>query len=311
MSRNVMSQTSKQSSLDHLLALPMFVVTLLWLAATGIAVHLMVDEEGRYVGVAQSFGVAILCLWLTFIAEAVLRWRSGEGHLRQHLKICLFPPFRLGGRDHVTGTTVWIPGMGWRVASDDLANEIDLKLSYAMIVIALLVLPLLAVENFYSEKIAEIRTFGLVISLAQAFIWFAFAAEFLLMISLVSKRVRFIKEHWLDLAIVCLPMIAFMRIFRLGSAARLTKLSKTAKVFRLRGLAMRAWRAILILQIIDRILHRDPEKRLQVLEAQIAEKKLELEALQAEVRAVKKRIVLEKGEVKPQLDVGGASIGES
>ncbi|MDB4732873.1 hypothetical protein OAF42_00375 [Planctomicrobium sp.] len=285
-----MQKSEKQTSLDHVLAFPMFVVTLVWLALAGVAMHLLSDPEGRYLHVVKFCGWGVLALWLVYFVEAWLHSKAGSGHLRQHLKIFLFPPFRLGGRDHVSGKTVWIPGMGWREASDDLANEIDIKLSIAMIAIALLVLPLLAVEIIYKEGILHNRTFGLVIQLAQAFIWFAFASEFLLMISLVKKKFLFMKVHWLDLAIICLPMIAFLRIFRLGSAARLTNLSKTAKVFRVRGLAMRAWRAILILQIVDRLIHRNPEKRLRLLETQIVEKRAELDVLEAEAKLLKVKI---------------------
>lgn len=285
-----MEKTNQQTDLDRQLAQPMFVVTMLWLGLAGIAIHLMADIEGRYQVVASGCGIVLMLLWGVLIFEFWLHAKSKSKQLKQHLKMCLFPPLRLGARDHVTGTTVWIPGMGWRIAGDDLASEIERKLSYAMIAIAMLVLPLLAVEFFYTEQIQNNRTFGLVIQLAQAFIWFAFASEFLLMISLVTKRLRFVKKHWLDLAIICLPMIAFMRVFRLSSAARLSRLTKTARVFRVRGLAMRAWRAILILQIVDRIINRDPEQKILLLKDQIKEKKLEIESLEAEIQRLEKRI---------------------
>ncbi len=286
-----MNKTEEQTTpLDRILAKPMFILTLVWLGVAGVAMHLLGDFEGRYLNVAIGCGVVLLLLWLAFIAEAVILWRSGAGQLRQHVKICLFPPLRLGGRDHLSGKTVWIPGMGWQTVTDELAYEIDIKLSYAMIAIALLVLPLLAVEFFYFDVIAQVRAYGLGIQLAQAFIWFAFAAEFILMISLVSNRLVFVKNHWLDLAIICLPTIAFMRVFRLGSAARLTRLSKTARVFRLRGLAMRAWRAILILEIVDRLLHRKPEKRLCLLENQVSDKREEIEALEEEIMVIEQRL---------------------
>lgn len=288
--KDSMNHPEEQTALDHVLALPMFVVTLIWLGLAGIAMHLLADNEGRYLRVAVYCGWGMLVLWNLYFVETWLHWQAGAKHLRQHLLICCFPPLRLGGRDHLCGKTVWIPGMGWKWAGDELANEIDLKLSYAMIVVAMLVLPLLLVEFIYLEQIQNNRAFGLVIQVAQAFIWFAFASEFLLMISLVSKRLQFVKTHWLDFAIICLPMIAFMRIFRLGSAARITKLSRTARVFRVRGLAMRAWRAILILQIVDRIINRNPEKRLTLLQEQLREKKLEIEELEAEVAILTERL---------------------
>lgn len=161
-----MQHSEEQTALDHALALPMFVVTLIWLALAGIAMHLLADPEGRYTQVIIICGWSIAALWVVYFIEAWLHRKEGAACLRQHFKICLFPPLRLGGRDHVTGKTVWIPGMGWKPASDELAYEIDLKLSIAMIAIAMLVLPLLAVEIIYKEGISNNRTFGLVIQLA-------------------------------------------------------------------------------------------------------------------------------------------------
>lgn len=285
-----MPKTPKQTDLDRLLAPVMFAVTLVWLALAGTGVHLIADSQSRYFYISMACLTGLAFVWAMYIVEFWLHKLAGGQQLRQHILYCLFPPLRLGGRDHTQGNSVWIPLIGWRKVSDELAADLELRLSYSMIAIALLVVPLLAVEFIFAEQIAEDSTFGLVVIAVQTLIWFAFAAEFSLMISLVSKKLPYMKSHWLDVAIICLPMIAFLRVFRLGSAARLTKLSKTARVFRLRGLIMRAWRAILILQIVDRILHRDPVKKIELLEEQIQEKLTEIEALQTEVARLKAEV---------------------
>ena len=291
-----MENEARQTDLDQKLAAPMFYLTLAWLAIAGIGMHVLQDPDDRYVDGAIVCGVIMLVLWVIYFYEAFLHWNQSGVINRIDIWSCIFPPLRLCGRDHVNGETAWLPILGWREANDDLANEIELKLSYTMIAIALLVLPLLGFEFFFGAKIAESRGLGMAVQFAQAFIWFAFAAEFIVSIGLVKKKLLFAKEHWLDLLIICLPMIAFMRLFRLTGAARLTRLSKSAKIFRLRGTAMRAWRAILILEIVDRILHRDHEKRIQVLEEKVAEKKLEIAGMEAEIESLRQKILLAQDE---------------
>lgn len=287
-----MQTTAQPTELDQKLAAPMFWLTLLWLLIAGIGMHLLQDADGRYFDGAIYCGAILVVLWTAYFFEAYFHWSRGERLKRRDLLACFFPPTRLGGRDHATGESVWIPGMGWRTANDQLAAELELKLSYTMIAIALLILPLLVIENVYDTQIQNNRSLGLTVQFAQAFIWFAFTAEFMLSISLVSKKLKFVKKHWMDVAIICLPMIWFMRIFRITGATRLARLSRTAKVFRLRGTAMRAWRAVLILEIIDRLMHRDHTQRLAKLEAMIAEKKREIADLESQVASIKQQLSL-------------------
>ncbi|MEW4487122.1 hypothetical protein AB1L42_03525 [Thalassoglobus sp. JC818] len=292
----VQMNSAQQTELDRKFAPIMFFVTLAFLAIAGVGMHVLQDSENRFTHAAHVCGWTLVGLWTVYVFEAIMHMRDRGQTRRSDLLYCLFPPLRLGARDHIDGKTVWLPWMGWKTASDELANDIELRLGYTMIAIALLILPLLGFEFYFEAKIKEVRSLGMAVQIAQAFIWFAFAAEFILTISLVSKKLKFVKEHLLDLAIICLPMIAFMRAFRLTGAARLSRLSKSARVFRLRGLAMRAWRAILILQIVDRILHRDQEKRLRMLEEQIAEKQKEIEELRDEARLVRESIEAQKAE---------------
>ncbi len=303
-----MTSPEQQTNLDRLFAMPMFCITVLYLATAGTAVHLIADEAGRYEGVAEACGLVLIFLTPLYLLEFLLHWRSGGSHLRQNIWYCLFPPLRLGARDHVQGTTTWLPGMDWQVANEKLAGNVELKLGYPMIGIALLILPLLGVEFVYATKIEENAWLGFVIKLAGTFIWLAFAMEFLIVISMVSRKVKFVKAHWLDLAIILLPFIAFLRVARIGQLSRmmrvkqLGKLTRTARVFRLRGLAMRAWRAILILEIVDRMIHRDPVKRMKMLEEQLAEKEEEVAEIKREIQ------LLEEAINEPKVDGLGSKV---
>jgi len=55
-----MQKSEKQTSLDHVLAFPMFVVTLVWLALAGVAMHLLSDPEGRYLHVVKFCGWGVV-----------------------------------------------------------------------------------------------------------------------------------------------------------------------------------------------------------------------------------------------------------
>ncbi|MEV0445581.1 potassium channel family protein [Streptomyces spectabilis] len=47
------------------------------------------------------------------------------------------------------------------------------------------------------------------------FVWGAFAADYLVRLSLTGHRARFVRTHWLDLCAVVLPMIQPLRLLRL------------------------------------------------------------------------------------------------
>jgi len=288
-----MQPSEQQTSIDRALALPMFVVTVLWLAIAGIAVHLLKDEGERYLEIASICSWILLGLMVPYFIELVIHIRAGKGRWIQNIVFCCFPPARLGAVDHVTGTTMWVPGLGWKKTGDELANDVELRLGYPMIGVALLILPLLGFEFVYHAWIAESQQLGFWMIVAETAIWLAFTIEFTVMISMVNGKVKYAKEHWLDVAIILLPVIAFLRVARLGRLSRLFKikqlgkLGRTARVFRLRGLAMRAWRAVLILEIVDRLMHRDPVKRLKMMEDQLAEKEAESTILRNEIALLK------------------------
>jgi voltage-gated potassium channel len=276
------------SSLDRALAAPMFGLTLLYMGIAGVAVHLMSDDAARYGGLVLACGWILGFLTPLFAGEVLLRWKAGETLTARDFAVCVFPFLRLGAVDHVQGTHLWLPGLGWRSTGRESAEELERRLGYPMIALALLILPLLAVQHFGAALIAHSPALGLAMELAGSLIWMAFAAEFLLMISLSPHKLKYAKSHWLDLAIICLPVISFLRSVRLMRLARLNQLGRTARVFRLRGLGMRAWRAVLLLRIVDRFLNRNPAKRLQTLREQIAEKERELSDLTAELRRVER-----------------------
>lgn len=276
----------RATRMDRLFAPWMFVLSVVYLAFAAIAVHLSQDADHRYTDVVEGCGWCLLGMTPLFVVEGIAHWWTGGRYAWQNILFILLPPLRLGARDHHEGNSIWLPAYGWQPVGNDLAVSVEKRLGFPMIGVALMILPLLAIENYFASLIETVAGLGFAVQVAAAFIWLAFATEFIVMISIVSNRIDYVKKHWMDLVIICLPLIAFMRVLRVGRLLRLQKLgklSKTAKVFRLKGLAMRAWRSVLLLELVDRIMHRDPEARREALKRSIADKEMELQALREEL----------------------------
>src|SRR5262249_61667669 len=85
---------------------------------------------------------------------------------------------------------------------------------------------------------------SLTLDIGTAVIWLAFALEFLVMASLAEDRINYCLCHWLDLAVVVLPLIDFLPILRLLRLRRLfegQQVSRLGRLYRLEGLLGR-WR---------------------------------------------------------------------
>ena len=314
-----------QTPLDRRVGPVMFWLTIVWLGLVGAGLHLLNDPAahasmpgdesvsaasvnadafeqdapapGRFehpATICLLIAVGLLPVyWAEWLAH---RLSPGRGS-RRHIFAAMLPPLRIGARDHIDGRTLWLPGSGWITATDDLEAQLERKLGVPMIVVALLVLPVIAIEFLWAERIAVDARIAVATQLAGAAIWLAFAVEFLVLISIVKDRWLFVRRHWLDLLIICLPLLAFLRVLRLGRLGRLlrlnqlTKVSRSARAFRLKGLALRVWRALLVLEIVDRTLNRDDQKRLAKLQAKLADAEREVQSLQAEIRVLESKLI--------------------
>lgn len=273
---------------DRILAWPMFSFALMTLALFAVLIYLGdLEQEGTIVRYSL-WGLAIL--YPLFWVETVIHICIGSRFLKQHVWFCLFPLTRIGCRDHLNGTQVWLPRMGWSDISKSFERKLSRKFSIPMIAVALLVLPLIGMEYFYQDTVAKSEGWQLVISISEAFIWASFTFEFVLMVMIVRAKVAYARKHWIDLAVILLPMLAFMRMLRLSSALRLNQISRTAKVFRLRGLAMRLWRAFVALEIIEMLIYRNPELRLERLEQKFEMKMEEIAFLRVDIQRLKERV---------------------
>ena len=113
-----------------------------------------------------------------------------------------------------------------------------------------------------------------------ALIWFSFALEFILMVSLAEKKLDFCKRNWINIVIILLPLLAFLRSLQLFRFLRMAKAGKLMKAYRLRGLITRIVKLALVFNLIERILARNPERYCEHLEEKLAEKREEMDRLE-------------------------------
>ena len=243
----------------------------------------------------------VLWIWPIFVAEQLLhfvRSKRGESFWRQHRywwAFCLCPPLRMCARHRGSSDRIWLPTLGWQIADHNLVRRLERAFSMPMIEIALLILPVLGLQMFYQDRIVDYPRLRFVLHVGTGIIWFAFATEFIVMVSVTPRKVKYCLRHWLDLVIIVLPLISFLRTLRILRAAKLLNITKLQqltrliRVYRLRGVALRGWRALVLLELTQRILFQSPAKRLRKLEELYGEKELELQELKQQIEKLRAR----------------------
>lgn len=261
--------------------------------------------EDRAFFVGELCASLLLLIWPLFIAEQLvisLRPNQEKSFVARQpywWLFCVLPPLRLCGPSAVSGQ-VWLPRLGWQVVDRKLQRMLEHAFSIPMIWIALLILPVLGLEFFFKQEIIEYPALRLSLHIGTGLIWFAFAVEFIVMVSVADSKLSYCKKHWLDLAIILLPLISFLRSLRLLRATKVVKigklqqLSRLVRVYRMRGVAMRGLKALMLLEVLHRLLRTKPEKRLKQLERMYIEKQHELNELAEAIERFKRTIVDER-----------------
>ncbi len=247
-------------------------------------------------------GWGILFLWPIFWAEQLFLWwqcPSTSAYWRRHplgWLFCIVPPLRLCAHRREEKESVWLPHLGWRTVDRPLRRRLERLFSFPMIGIALLILPVLGLQHYFGERIQDYPQLRLLLHFGTGLIWFAFAVEFIVMVSVAERKLTYCKQHWLDLVIIILPLVSFLRTLRLLRTTKLLKvgklqqLSRVVRIYRLRGVAMRGLRALLLLEVIHRLFRTKPEKRIKKLQLLAADKQRELEELQEEIERLETQL---------------------
>ena len=238
-------------------------------------------------------------LWPIFAAEAFLRFFMRArivpfwSRFWTLILTLILPPTRMGAKAYLDTHLIWLPKHGWNHVDKHLRRRMEKSFSIPMIVIALMVLPFLALEYYYARSVRQSVALEILLDVGTSVIWSAFALELIVMMSVARKRLQYCITHWIDVAVVMLPLLDFMpllRTLRLGRLISLQKLGQLGRLYRLRGLLMRAWRSILVLEVLNRLVSLNPERRLRQLRELIAAKEEEIEELRDEMEELEQRL---------------------
>lgn len=291
----------------------LFWLSLVWLLVVGGALHIF---ESNITNGDADFRLFWVCtaiagvLWPVFLVDIGLRLMRPVKNRVATISCLFLPALRLGLRDSHTATQLWLPSWGWQRVDDALQERVETWLRGPMLVVSLAVLPLLTGEYLAANYIAERPGLKQAVVVATAVIWWAFTVEFILMMSITNQKLKYVKAHWLDLVIILLPLIAFLRALRLSRLARLQQLTKTTRLYRFRSVATKTYRALLLIDAVARLLHGSPEKRLVKLREQLVEREAELAQLRREIALLETQLTPSAAPAE-QVTAGGENCSSS
>ncbi|MDO9554509.1 hypothetical protein [Rhodonellum sp.] len=276
---------------DSKMAPYLYYIGLFMLVLAAALINLM-SNEGENIGVAlfQSKVALIFgLLWIVFLVDFLivyflyLKSESKPPKITLYLRafVLLFPPLRIGAQHLEDPSLQWIPFMGWSFRNEGLLKDVKEKFSIPMIVIALLIIPVLVIEwKFYEPLEAFLKTdLSFVLDMTQAFIWLAFAFEFIMMITISREKMAYAQRNWIDLLIIFLPFIAFIRTMRVIKIARLSHLSRG---YKLRGLFMKARQGLLLAGFLYKIVSLK-EFQIKSLKKKLDDNRKEREIIEEEL----------------------------
>ncbi|WP_146439091.1 potassium channel protein [Crateriforma conspicua] len=268
------------------------------------AIGLGLDPQTQREELATQHRVVtlLLLIWPLIIAESVFHWLSRSWsranrwfHFYGFL-FCLCPSLRLCARSVEMDRRLWLPGLGWRRSDKRLRRRLERTFSLPMIAIALLILPVLAIEFFFKAQVVQHEWLRFALHVSTGVIWFAFALEFILMVSVAEKKFDYIRTNWIDLAIILLPLLSFLRSLSLvrstkvAKLLRVSKLTRLASMYRMRATAVKALRALILWDVLERLLRPDPEKQLQKLKEDLNQRELEIRILKREIYRAERKL---------------------
>jgi voltage-gated potassium channel len=280
---------------------PMFALAVLFLVVLAGLIHRYPKLDPNHLEAYLIVGT-LGVLWLVMLLEAGLRFclrdrqRSAWKPLAAAAACGLVPPLRMGCRSLTRPNHIWLPGLGWQEVNGQLRRTLERFFSVPMIFFALMVLPLFAMEYFAAERIEAEPVLAWWLDVGTSVIWLAFAIELIVMVGVSDRPWRYCLRHWIDVTIVLLPAVQVMplfRLLRLGRVLRLEQLLRWGRLYRLRGLAARGWRAVFLLQIVHRLTGRSPARQLEQLRELLQAKEEELADVRREISELEERIARE------------------
>ena len=278
--------TGRRREWDRLLTRPMVTLSLVWLFLAAGALP-QLDEHKIHGQLVHLAILLVLLMYPFFAAEFLLRFLYIERPTRQwsrvasQVVVCVFPPLRMMVTPASAVGCVWMPLVGWQRVSRPLYRNLERAFSIPMIAIALLVLPALVLEFLWRKERLDSPALGLGLDIATRVIWLAFAIELIAMLAATREKLHYARTHWIDVAIVLFPLAGVTEIGRIAQVAR---------VYRLRALALRSWRALLLFKGLEHMSVWTAEMRLAHLRKGLEKKLSDVEDLQDHISDMERRL---------------------
>ncbi|WP_439482017.1 hypothetical protein [Cyclobacterium plantarum] len=273
-------------------AAPGFYLSLLMLLITAAIINnFSFDEQGFQINpFIGKLAIAYACIWLIYLLDFCIilylsvrtKSKIAQSAFIPKLLTLLFPPLGIGLRHMEEPEKTWLPYHHWSKCNEGLFNRLKQQFSIPMIVIALLIIPVLLIEwQFYEQVESWLRTdLSFVLDMVQGFIWLAFAFEFILLISISDDKFTYIKKNWIDLLIILLPFVSFVRTLRIVKVARLSHL---ARGYKLRALLMKARQGLIFASFFYRLLAIKPDFQLKKLKKKLDQNRTEREIIEEDL----------------------------
>lgn len=279
----------------------MLIVAIAFLTVIGLALpHGDSGEVFRGWLMAHAlFRPLIIALWAVVIIEGIAGLFVTQDalpvRLRRLLLTTLLPPLRMITASSKPSGWLWLPGIGWKPVGEETSEQLEQKLALPMVILTLLVLPVLGAELTGGETLENHPRMALATHLCTCVIWIGFTMEFLWMVAAAPDKPVYCLKNWINLVIILLPLVAFLRVLNAFRFTRMLRAGKLLRAYRLRGLWARLWRLALIFNILERLQQRDPAKYCAVLEKKIADLEEELAKLHAKLAEQREKTPRERG----------------
>lgn len=237
------------------------------------------------------FRPVLFGLWAVVLLEGLLGLFQGADtwpvRVRRLLLTAVLPPLRMVTASSTPRGWIWLPGAGWRPKGEATTEKLEQKLALPMVILTLLVLPVLGAELTGGETLENHPRMALATHFITCVIWVGFTVEFLWMVAAAPDKLAYCLKNWINLIIILLPLVAFLRVLNLFRFARMFRAGKLLRAYRLRGLWTRLWRLALLFNLFERLQQRDPAKYRAALEKKISGLEKELASLHAKLDATR------------------------
>lgn len=254
------------------------------------------------IGTGYLLFAILLAIWPCFLVEPLVcrcyrrrqtpndSLRDNTGSWSSDFWPAICPPLRLAKPIAAMGGEIWLPRIDWHPPGKPLAKLLEKVFSKPMLIIAMLILPILLIEFGLSKQVQSMPALKLTLSICTGLIWCAFAIEFIVMVSATDKKLAYVKKNWIDLAIILLPLVSFLRSLRIVRTANIAKfakvqqLTKMSRVYRMRGLVAKSIRALMVLEVVHRVFKITPEKRIERLTLKLAELEEDADEIRQQIK---------------------------